>query len=106
MKPRGDIWVLDLVRNVRTRFTFDPADDRNPIWSPDDSRIMFDSGRNNQSEFFVRPTSGQGDIELVYSTDERSVLCSWSPDGRVALFATLMPGTNGWDLHKLDLEFA
>ena len=35
-----DIWVLDLVRGVSSRFTFDKADDTNPLWSPDGSRIV------------------------------------------------------------------
>src|SRR3990172_1982170 len=40
-----DIWLLDLVRGVRTRFTFDTAPDRGPVWSPDGGRIAFASSR-------------------------------------------------------------
>jgi predicted Ser/Thr protein kinase len=32
------IWVLDLARGVSSRFTFDKADETNPLWSPDASR--------------------------------------------------------------------
>src|SRR5262245_17726767 len=35
-----DIWVLDVSRGTTTRLTFDPAVDRNPVWSPDGSRIV------------------------------------------------------------------
>jgi Tol biopolymer transport system component len=38
-----DIWLLDGTRT--SRFTFDAAFDRYPIWSPDGSRIVFDSNR-------------------------------------------------------------
>src|SRR5262249_40672773 len=37
----GDIWLLDLIRGVATRFTFDPGFDDFPIWSPNGSRIVF-----------------------------------------------------------------
>lgn len=30
-----DIWIFDLLRGTKTRFTFDPADDLDSIWSPD-----------------------------------------------------------------------
>ncbi|PWT89523.1 MAG: hypothetical protein C5B55_11275, partial [Blastocatellia bacterium] len=35
-----DIWLLDVARGTPTRFTFDPAEDFLPIWSPDGSRIV------------------------------------------------------------------
>ena len=38
-----DIWILDGTRT--SRFTFDAALDRYPIWSSDGSRIVFDSNR-------------------------------------------------------------
>src|SRR5262249_9783113 len=36
-----DLWLLDLVRGGLTRFTFDPANDRYPVWSPDGTRIVY-----------------------------------------------------------------
>src|SRR5215510_3838776 len=38
---KRDIWLFDLARGARSRFTFDPADDLNPVWSKDSSRIFF-----------------------------------------------------------------
>ena len=32
-----DIWIFDLVRGTQTLLTSDPADDIDPIWSPDGS---------------------------------------------------------------------
>ena len=34
-----DIWLTDRTRS--TRFTFDPADDFDEVWSPDGSRVAF-----------------------------------------------------------------
>jgi Tol biopolymer transport system component len=49
-----NIWLIDIARNTPTRFTFDPAFDVNPIWSPDGSRIVFGSGRNGPADLARR----------------------------------------------------
>ena len=36
-----DLWVFDVARGVRTRFTFDPGDEVLPIWSADGTRMFF-----------------------------------------------------------------
>jgi Tol biopolymer transport system component len=100
----GDIWIHDLARNVRTRFTFDPADDRNPHWSPDDSRIAFDSVREGGGEIYVRTTTGQGDVEKVFTSDGRVIVTDWSSDGRLILFSRLTLGDDGWDIWMFDME--
>jgi dipeptidyl aminopeptidase/acylaminoacyl peptidase len=42
---KRDIWVFDLVRGTSMRLTFDPADDMDPLWSPDGRQIIFSSDR-------------------------------------------------------------
>jgi len=44
LDPAGnrDIWLLDVARGVHTRFTFD-ALSATPIWSPDGTRLVFNS---------------------------------------------------------------
>ena len=46
----SDIWILDLTRRTQSRFTFDPAEDASPVWSPDDSRIVFLSSRKGPGD--------------------------------------------------------
>lgn len=100
----GDIWIHDLERGLRTRFTFDPADDRDPLWAPDDSRIVFDSARKGANEIYARSTTGQGDVELLYESDTRITLHDWSRDGRLILFDRLTLGNDGWDIWTFDME--
>src|SRR5207249_3629784 len=38
-----DLWLFDVLRGGSSRFTFDPASDTSPVWSPDGSRIAFAS---------------------------------------------------------------
>ncbi len=82
----ADIWIYDLERDVRTRFTFDPADDRTPVWSPDDTRLAFVSNRKTGEEIRVRPVSGQGEAELMFTADSNIVVTDWSRDGRMIFF--------------------
>lgn len=100
----GDIWILDLERDMRTRFTFDPADDRTPIWSPDDQQLAFASGRNGEGEIYVRPASGQGDAKLLFTANTQIVLTDWSGDGRLILFDRLALGDDAWDVWALDAQ--
>jgi len=100
----GDIWIFDLERDMRTRFTFDPADDRAPIWSPDDTELAFSSARAAEGEIYVRPVSGQGDAELVFTANTQINLTDWSGDGRLILFDRLELGDDGWDVWTFDVQ--
>src|SRR5215470_16297690 len=52
-----DIWLFDLARGVRSRFTFDRGEDTTPVWSPDGTRIVFDSTRGGALELYQKETS-------------------------------------------------
>jgi Tol biopolymer transport system component len=97
-----DIWLLDIARGLRTRFTFDPADELTSVWSPDGSRVVFSSPRKGRFDLYQKASSGAGVEEdlLVDSLDKYPV--DWSPDGRFVLFAVRAPKT-GLDLWVLPL---
>jgi eukaryotic-like serine/threonine-protein kinase len=76
-----DIWLIDAERGVRTRFTFDGADDLSPVWSPDGSRIAFASRRGEHLDVYVKPASGVTNEQLLFADDTGKVPTSWSPDG-------------------------
>jgi Tol biopolymer transport system component len=101
----SDIWIYDLQRDSRTRFSFETASDRHPLWSPDDSRLAYSSAREAQGEIWVRPTSGLGDAELVFTADTSIILTDWSSDGRLILFDYQhLAGENDLDVWGLDME--
>ena len=50
VQGNADIWLLDADRT--TRFTFDPSRDVLPLWSPDGSRIVFDSNRTGRRDLY------------------------------------------------------
>ena len=104
---KRDIWLIDLARGVNSRFTFDPADDLNPVWSKDGSRVLFTSDRRGQRDIFQKKVNAAEEEELIYTSTEMKSVCDLSPDGRLLIYNT-NPGTNNAaqnpDLWLLPLE--
>jgi serine/threonine protein kinase len=90
----GDIWVYDLERNTRTRFTFDPSDDFGPLWSHDDSRVVFSAARKSPGDIYQRDSAGTAKEEPLLSSNALKLALDWSPDGRVLLFQVNDPRKN------------
>src|SRR6185369_2473887 len=61
----SDVWLYDLARGVRTRLTSGPSNNANPIWSPDGSRIAFESDRKHQGDLYRKPAGGGGEEPLL-----------------------------------------
>jgi len=101
--PSRDIWVFDLERGASSKLTFDPKDDLNPVWSPDDSRIAFSSDRKGKRNLYVKSSAGTGDEELLLESGFNTNVEDWSPDGRTLLFNQAVPGSNN-DLWMFSLE--
>jgi Tol biopolymer transport system component/DNA-binding winged helix-turn-helix (wHTH) protein len=81
-----DVWLFDLARGTLTRFTFDPAEEINPTWSPDSNQIAFASRQKGSLNLYRKATSGTGDTEPLLESGEEKIIESWSPSGRFILF--------------------
>jgi len=99
--PGSDIWLLDL-SGRSSRLTFDPANDINPVWSPDGSRIVFSSNRSGQYDLYWKSSSGAGNEELLYKSSNTKFVTDWSADGRFILYQETAPTTQ-LDLTTLPL---
>ncbi|HUL44086.1 MAG TPA: protein kinase [Bacteroidota bacterium] len=97
-----DIWIYDLARNIKSRFTFDPAVDELPIWSPDGSRIIFHSDRKGHYDLYEKTTSGAGGEELLLESPEAKFPLDWSSDRKYFLYSITTPQTKS-DLWILPL---
>jgi len=97
----GDVWIHDLERGSATRFTFDPGNDIDPTWSPDDSYLVFQSNRilpgreYTPGSIFRKAASGQEPEEHVASLEFAPTFlpADWSPDGTAVLLTAMYPGT-------------
>jgi Tol biopolymer transport system component len=98
-----DIWIHDLARGTLTRLTFDPAEDFNPVWSPDGAWVAFSSNRKGHKDLYRKRADGIGaEEELLASSVDKNVE-DWASDGRSILFNTFETAARG-DLFLLPLE--
>ena len=94
-----DIWIYDMVRGLKNRFTFDSSQYQVAAWSPDGSRIVFGSNRKNHSDLYLKASSGAGAEEILLESAEDKYPFDWSADGRFVVYAEIKGGTeNLWIL--------
>ena len=86
-----DIWILDLERGVNSRLTFDPAEDHNPVWSPDGAYVVFSSSRKGHRDIYRKRADGVGGEEELLVSDTDKAVDSLSPDGRYLLYNQIAP---------------
>ena len=99
------VWVGDVSRGVRTRLTSGPSSNSGPVWSPDGSRIAFQSNRKHQADVYVRQRDGSGVDEAMTDEDGQKIPNDWSPDGRfLALFDREAAGNRRIQLSALPLS--
>ncbi|HEU5235675.1 MAG TPA: hypothetical protein VFU37_00955, partial [Pyrinomonadaceae bacterium] len=97
LQGNRDIWLIELASGNPTRFTFDPATDVFPLWSPDGSRIVFASDREGPRNLYQKNASGAGKEELLLKTGLNTFPMDWSADGKFILYIVGDPKT------KLDI---
>jgi serine/threonine protein kinase/Tol biopolymer transport system component len=90
---QADIWLHDLGRDTASRFTFDPAFDDFPLWSPDGSRLVFRSTREGIFDLYQKVATGAGEDELLLKSDLEKRPTSWSSDGRFIVYYQIDPKT-------------
>jgi len=88
---KGGIWVLDLKRQTRTRITFGPGVQTNPVWTPDGKYIIYSSVRTagTPPHLYKKAADGGGAEETVLDSpaDSWQTPTSISRDGRYLVYA-------------------
>ena len=84
---------MDLARNIASRFTFDPADDTLPLWSPDGTRLFFSSSREGVQQLYQALSDRPGSEELLLRSGAWKAPDDVSSDGRFLIYETIDPKT-------------
>jgi Tol biopolymer transport system component len=84
---REEIWLFDLERGNRSRLVQNTGTNWAPVWSPDESTIIYTSSQKAPTALY-RISVGGGNEERVVEGANAS---DWSHDGRFVVFQSL-PG--------------
>jgi hypothetical protein len=95
-----DIWLLD-EEGRETQLTQHPAADQAPVWSPDGTRIAFETVRDGNSEIYVMDADGSNQVNLTRnSADDQAP--AWSADGTLIAFESLRDGAKDLYMMRAD----
>ncbi len=105
---RGDLWMLDLSRGVRSRFTFRQSTGTFPVWAPDGSNIFFAAGASSVTDtIYEKAVNGTGEEkEILKDVSAGMVPTDVSRDGRFLLYYAQTPKSpkTGTDLWAFPLQ--
>lgn len=90
----NSLWQLNLAQGTNTRVVTD-TDSANffPVWSPDGKQLAFASARNSALNLFLKRIDGTAPEERLLETRFQTYPLSWSPDGKVLIYAMGDPQT-------------
>lgn len=98
-----EIYMLDPETGLTTQLTNDPAEDVDPMWSPDGSTIVFASDRDGDFELYVMRANGTDLRQLTNNTSEERQP-RWQSDGLYIVFVSDVNGQ--WDLYTVSADGA
>lgn len=95
--PNQDVGLFSIADSQLFRLTFDSEIDHVPVWSPDGSRIAFNSHRSGAGDLYIKNASGAGSEQKLLSSSEMADASSWSKDNKfLALTSFTSAGTDIW----------
>jgi serine/threonine protein kinase len=92
-----DLWIYDLVRRSRTRFTFAPGREIFPVWGADGKDIYY--WRTATDSIYRKPADGTGAAEAVIDGGMPAL----SPDMKYLVFKRAIKGQHD-DIYYMDME--
>lgn len=99
----GEIWVMNADGSSPTALTSDGAFANSPSWSPDGSKIVFQSNRDGTDQLYVMNADGSG-ITRLTNGEWGDQLPAWSPDGSKIAFQSTRDAADPNAVSTADIE--
>jgi Tol biopolymer transport system component len=97
-----DIWLVDLGRGVRSRFTFGASDEFMPLWLPGGRSLVFGCMPGTRQDICRQDVDGT-EARVLFASEKEKAPTSVSRDGRWLLFMEEGSQDN-YDLQVLPLD--
>lgn len=86
-----DLWAVPITSRTPIRLTNDPADERDPVWSPDGRQLAYASNRDGNWNIYTFDFETQQTRTLTVGLNYEGAP-SWSPDGSWIVYETYQNG--------------
>ena len=98
-----DVWIENVIHGTTSRFTFDPSEETNGVWSRDGSMIAFRSASTRR--LAVKRAGGLENERVLITGGQGgdTLPTSWTPDGKQIMVAS-QASTGGEDIDLVGLD--
>jgi TolB protein len=100
----SDIWFMNANGTNPVPVTVGATGSAFPSWSPDGTKIAFQTVRNGRNEIWRMDADGSNQINLTTDVGGQYNVPAWSPDGTKIAFLAFHPGTTGTGIWVMDTD--
>jgi tricorn protease len=98
----GDLWTVPLGGGLAHRLTTHPAEETDPVVSPDGKTLAFTARYEGQTALYTMPAAGGSPKRWTYDGDA-AIATTFTPDGRLVYRTTQYTGIPKSGMVTLDL---